>query len=291
MAKILVTGATGGLGKEVIRALMEWTDKSNIVALARNMDKAAEFIEKGIEVRQAEYNDYPALLKAFSGIDKLYFISGSEVAIRVPQHENVIKAAKETGIKHVVYTSFQRKNETETSPIAMVSEAHLKTEKWLLESGMAYTILKHNLYLDILPMFLGQKVLEKGMIYLPAGEGKTAFVLRKDMAEVGAIVLTTDSHENKSYDITAGESLNFQEIAEQLSEITGQTIKYISPSSEEFAKTLTDAGVPAANIGMVSGFAEAVKQGEFEKTSDTVEKLLGRKPVSVKDVLQHIYGK
>lgn len=169
MKKILITGVTGQLGKAVIHKLLKKIKASDLAVLVRDASKVEDLKVKGVDIRVGDYMNYDSLVKAFSGIDKLYFVSGSDISTRTPQHENIVKAAIEAGVKHVVYTSFQRKNETETSPIALVAEAHLKAEKWLIESGMKYTILQHGLYMDMLPMFIGDKLFETGVIYQSTG--------------------------------------------------------------------------------------------------------------------------
>lgn len=285
MNTILVTGATGHFGKAVIESLA----KKNVTAsaLVRNEAKAA-----GLKnIRIGNYDNYESLVKAFKGIDKLMFVSGSDVAVRVPQHENVVKAAKEAGVKHVVYTSFLSKNETSSSPIAMVSEAHLKTEKWLKESGMAYTFMKNNVYAEYIPVTIGDKVLETGTIYEPAGDGKAAYVLRTEMAEIAANILTSPGHEGKAYNITNEKSVSYHDIARIISEASGKKITYISPTPEEFSKTLRGFGIPAPIVDVITGFELAKAQGELDITGDTVEKLLGRKPTSVEKYLKEYYGK
>lgn len=291
MDKILITGATGHLGKDVINMLLNKIGKDQISALVRNPLKAEDLKNKGVEIRVGDYDNYDSLVNAFGGIDKLYFVSGSDVMIRLKQHENIINAAKESKVKHVLYTSFVRKNETETSPIAMVSQSHLKTEEWLKQSGLIYTILKHNLYMDFLPMFMGKKVVEKGLIYLPAGNGKAAFTLRNDMAKVGAAILTSEGHENKEYEISADKNFSYHDVAKELSEISGKTINYVSPSIEEYSKTLSQSGVPNEYIGMLAGFSDAIKQGEFESTSNIIEQLTGNKSVSLSNFLRSVYSK
>lgn len=290
MNKILVTGATGSLGKEVIGQLLNRTEASNLAVFVRDSSKVEGLKEKGVEIRIGDYNNYNTLVEAFKNTDKLYFVSGSDIENRVQQHNNVIKAAKEAGVGHVIYTSFIRKNETASSPIALIADAHIKTESWLKDSGIKYTILKHNIYTDMLPMFLGEKLLETGLAYLPAGNGKVAFTLRRDMAEVGAVILTTEGHENKIYTVTNDNTVTIGDVATYISQITGKTIKYVSPTPEEYMKTLTDAGVPVEYVGMFADFSEAFKQGEFDHTNNFIETLLGRKPVSVKDFLAQVYS-
>ncbi|NLP58319.1 SDR family oxidoreductase [Lutibacter sp. B1] len=289
MEKILITGATGLLGSSTIKYLLnKGVEAKNIYALVRDTKKAENLVEKGINLKIGNYDDYPSLVEAFKEIDKLFFVSGSEIPKRVAQHENIVKAAKEAKVKHIIYTSFQRKNETETSPIVTVAEAHLKTEDLLKNSGINYTIMKNNLYMDIIPMFIGN-VLETGTIYQPAADGKVAFVLRDDIAEVAANILTTTGHKNKEYDITANEAYSYNDIAVMISEITGKTINYISPSVEEYRKTLTDAGVPNEIIGMTIGFSLAQAQTELDQTANIFENLLGRKPVSLQEYLKKVY--
>jgi NAD(P)H dehydrogenase (quinone) len=290
MNKILITGATGKFGTSTINFLLEkGVQAKDITAFIRDKNLGDDLITKGITLKTGDYSDYFSMVHAFKGMHKLLLISGSDVAKRTSQHENAVKAAKEAGVKHVIYTSFQRKNETSLSPVALVAEAHIKTEKWLKESGMDYTIMKNNLYMDGLPGFLGDKILENCVIFQPAGDGKTAYTLRDDMAEAAAVILTGDGHENKEYDITSDRNYSYNDIAEILSRLTGKTIKYVSPSKEEFVKTMSAAGVPVEYIGIFASFAEAIKQGEFEKTSTTLEKLIGRKPTSLESFLKKMY--
>lgn len=291
MSNLLITGATGHFGKAAIDFLLQKGIAANkISALARSVEKAQDLKAKGINVIIGNYDDYDSLVAAFKDIDKLLFVSSSNIANRVAQQENVVKAARESGVKHVIYTSFERKNETATSPIAFVAEAHLKTEKWLKESGLTYSILKNNLYADFIPVFIGDKILETGVVYLPAGEGKAGVAIRAEMAEAAANILTSTGHENKIYDITNTETYSYGDIAKYISEITGKKINYVSPSVDEYIKTLTDAGVPQEYSGMFSGFALAQAQGEFDITSTDLEKLLGRKPTSLKEYLKSVYG-
>jgi NAD(P)H dehydrogenase (quinone) len=290
MSKILITGATGHLGKAVVNSLLK-KNVDNFVVLVRDPSKVEDLKAKNVEIRQGDYNNYNSLVAAFKGVDKLFFVSGNDIESRLKQHENVVKAAKEAGVKHVVYTSFQRVNETETSPIALISDAHIKTEQWLKEAGLTYTILKNSLYMDGILMFIGDKVLESGVIYLPAGDGKAAYVLREDMAEASAVILTTNGHENKIYEFAADKIYSYAEIAEIISQLTGKKISYVSPSLEEYNQALTSANVPEIYIKILGGFSDAIKQGEFAETSTVLETLLGRKLVGITEYLKSVYVK
>lgn len=290
MSRILVTGATGQLGKEVIQQLISRGSSNSIAALARDPEKVSDLKEKGVEIRIADYDSYESLVAAFQGVDKLYFVSGNDINNRLEQHKNVVKAAKEAKVGHIFYTSFTRKNETSDSPIAFLSESHIKTEQLIKESGISYTILKHTVYMEILPMFLGDKIAESGTIYLPAGSGRVSFLTRNDMALLAAALLDKDTTQSSEYEVAGSSTTSFTEIAEQLSTVFGKKIGYVSPSNQEYASTLTNAGVPAEYVGLMAGFAEGFKQGEFDVTSNLISEITGKTPTSVQEFLDNTYA-
>ncbi|MEZ4824743.1 MAG: SDR family oxidoreductase [Bacteroidia bacterium] len=287
---ILVTGATGHLGNKTIELLLKKTSPDQVQALVRDTEKAAGIAAKGVALKQGDYLNYDSLVAAFKGVEKLYFISGSDVTNRETQHLNVVNAAKAAGVKHVFYTSFQRKDESSDSPIIMVAKSHITTEKALKESGLTYTILRHGIYMQMLSAFMGEKVLETGVIYAPTGEGKAAYTARDDMAEAAAVLLTTSGHENKEYEISANGAWSLAEIAAITSELSGKPVQFVSPSREEYKTTLLNAGVPEMFIGIFASFGEAIKRGEFDLTDPTLEKLIGRKTTSPRDFIKEAYG-
>ena len=265
MSKILVTGATGHLGKGTIEFLLKkGIEPSQISALVRDESKAGDLKAKGINLIIGDYSDYASLVNAFKGTDKLLFVSSNDVPNRTSQHENVVKAAKEAAVNTVIYTSGLLTVPVEKSPISFVAQAHEQTEAWLSESGLTYTLLRNNLYMDIIPQFIGDKVLETCTIYLPAGDGKTGFTLRSDMAEAAANVLATEWHEGKQYNITNLETYTYQDVADAITEMTGKTISYFSPTTEEFTAVLKNAGVPDEMIGALIGFTLAQAQVDFD---------------------------
>jgi NAD(P)H dehydrogenase (quinone) len=290
MSKILITGATGHLGKGTIEFLLKkGVEAKQISALVRDEGKADELKELGINLITGDYNNYESLIHAFNGVEKLLFVSSSDVPNRTHQHENVVNAAKQKGVGHIIYTSALNNTTMEKSAIAFVAEAHVKTEEWIKESGLTYTLLRNNLYMDIIPQFIGD-VLQTGTIYLAAGDGKTAFTLRSEMAEAAANVIISSDHEGKSYDITNLQTYTYQDIADEITEISGKKIIYVSPSADEFSATLKNAGVPEEMIGGFTAFAIAQSQNEFNVTGDSLEKILGRKPTTLKEYLTAIYG-
>jgi NAD(P)H dehydrogenase (quinone) len=286
---ILITGATGHYGGLVIDFLLKkGISPAGITALVRDNSKAEGLADRGIKIATGDYDNYKSLIPAFEGTEKLLFISGSDVVKRGRQHENVVNAAIETGVKHIIYTSFQRVNDSASSPIALLAKAHIDTEKHIKSSGMDYTILKNTLYADGLPAFYGEMAAETG-IFFPAGKGRGAFAMRRDMAEATAEVLAHPGHENKEYLFSNTENVSFAGIAEILSDIFGKKVNYIEPSIETYAGTMRKAGIPEPVIGIMTGFGEALIQGEFTQTSKDLENLLGRKPLSVKEFLANLY--
>jgi NAD(P)H dehydrogenase (quinone) len=284
---ILITGANGHFGSLTIDFLLKkGIDANQISALVRSEEKAEALKIKGVNIRLGDYNDYPSLVKAFSGIDKLLFVSGTDLPKRTSQHESIVKAAEEAGVKHVIYTGGAFKTVTNASPLWLFAEAHIKTEQWLKKSGLNYTVLKNGLYMDYLPYFIGN-VLEMGMIYLPAGSGKISVALRSEMAEATATILASEGHENKSYHFVGTEAYGYEDIARYISETTGKSISYVSPTEGEFRDTLKKAAqtIPDEFIGIV--LAQA--QGDAEITSGDLENLIGRPLTPLKSFLQEIY--
>ena len=286
---ILITGANGHFGKATIDHLLKkGVTPNTIAALVRDETKATALKEKNVSIKIGDYDNYQSLVEAFTGVDKLLLISGTDVEKRGAQQINAVKAAKEAGVKFIVYTSFERKNETASSPIAILAKSHIDTENSIKESGIPYTILRNGLYADVIPMFVGDQVLEKG-IFFPAGAGKVAFVTRDEMAEAAANILTGNGHAGNEYTIANNTNYSFADVAGLLGELTGKEIQYNSPDAKVFADALVAAGVPAGGVALFGGFAEAVKQGEFYAERSDLEFLLGRKPAPLIEYLRSTY--
>ncbi|MDF0705678.1 SDR family oxidoreductase [Flagellimonas okinawensis] len=295
MAKILITGATGGLGGATARFLKDRINVADIAVLVRDKesDKAKALAELGFDLRIADYDNLDGLKEAFKGIETLYFVSASDIGKRIPQHKNVVEAAKASQVKHILYTSTVRKDESTEAPLFAVVDAHVKTEEWIKESGITYTILRHNLYAEVIPMFLGEKeqLLQSKTIYLPTGDGKTSFVPRKDFAEAEAIILSdTSNYENKILEFNGSEQTSFEDVSKLLSTTLDETIDYVSPEVDEFKKTMASYQLPEDIIGMLTMFSLGIANGEFDQKSDDLEKVLGRKTQSISDFLEGSYA-
>lgn len=285
---ILITGATGHLGALATGFLLQRTDASGIAVMARDPARVADL---HVNIRAGDYDDPCSLHTAFKGVDKLYFISSPDVTRREQQHLNVVEAAVQAGVKQVIYTSFQRKADDPASPVASVTRSHIVTENALRRSGIPFTILRHNLYLEYVPLFAGEHVIRTGVIYQPSGKGRAAFASRKDMAEAAAGILLGAGHENKTYDFSNTRSWSYGDVAAILTEISGKKITHVSPSPAEFKTSLLHAGVPDEAVDVSAAFSLAIKAGEFDTPGTELQTLLGRAPLGAEEYLRGVYGK
>jgi NAD(P)H dehydrogenase (quinone) len=288
---ILITGATGHLGNAAILSLLEKGQPANeIIALVRDNNKAANLSERGVHLKIGNYNDYDSLVDALEGVDKLFLISSNDVtADTLLQHKNVVNAAKENRVQHIVYISQEIKDDV-TTAIPFVIQVHRRTTDYIKESGLTYTIFNDTLYADSIGKFAGEGFLENG-IFFPAGNGKVPFVPRTDIGEAAAVVLTTPGHENKTYAITNNNAYSFDDIADFLTDITGKKVTYLKPDLETYSNALSNAGIPKEVVAFSGAFSIAIKNGEFNTQRSDLENLLGRKPMELKEFLKITYGK
>jgi NAD(P)H dehydrogenase (quinone) len=288
---ILVTGATGNLGKATIKSLLaKGIAAADIAALVRDETKAAELKATGIQVKLGDYQDVDSLKRAFQGIDKLLLISSSAaIADRFGQHKNAIDAAKETGVSYLVYTGFAMKNLHQSTMTADV-QYHAYTADYLKQATLPYTVMNDTFYADFIPFLIGKNVLVEG-VSIPAGDGKVPFLPLAEMAEALAVVLTTPGHEKKEYTIAADTAFSFAEIAAILAAITGKAIAYHQPEVSVYIAQLMQAGLSEDDAAYISRYAKAFAQGEFDTDKSDVKQLLGRSPVRLADFLRTIYSK
>lgn len=283
---ILITGATGYLGNAVVEQLSKQIDLQQFAVLARNGQKAKSLKQKGIAVRLADYDDVDTLDSALKGVNKVLLIP-SIAPNRLQQNKNVIDAAVKNGVKQIVYTGVSFKNVETSETLGL--EAHFQTEDYILHSGLAYTFLRNTLYTDGLPMFLGETVFDKG-IYLPAGDGKVPYALRREMGEAAGNVLLQDGHENKTYEITGNHLYSYTDVANALGQLSGKTVTYTAADPEAFSEQLKAIGLDEFTIFVLKGFNVDIKNKQYETVTSDLEKLLGRKPADLKSAIKEIFN-
>lgn len=282
---ILVTGATGGLGHETIDCLLKTTPAAEIAGLVRDVSKAADLVQRGVDVRQADYFDHSALVQAFRGIEKVLLVSAVAFTDRVQQHRNVIDAAKEAGVKHLFYTSIQRSSDF---VMVEVTESDLATEAYLKASGLVYTILRNGYYFEGLGYLIGNEVPE-AELRLPAGEGKIAFIKRTELAAATAALLTSEGHDNQEYTLTGSEAYSFRDVAQEFSELAGRPIAYHSSKVAPYIAQKVAAGFPEPVANFFAQWVAAAEHGMLAGTDNTVERLLGHKLTTLREYLKATY--
>jgi NAD(P)H dehydrogenase (quinone) len=281
MSKILVTGATGLLGNKVIDHLLKRVPASQVVALARDGEKAINISEKGVEVRVADYFNYDALLSAFQGVEKVLLIGSHSFTDRFTQHYNVITAARQAGVKHVVYNSIMRKDRI----FPDISDSDIFSEQTLKASGLAYTILNQAPFTEVLHFYYGFAPYEKGF-RLTKGSGKMAPVTRDDLAEAEAVVLTSPGHENKSYDLTGSEAISFTDIAKILGDLKGQPVSYEVIADKAYKDMRISEGIPPFMAEFAFNWVDFINSGEYDGSPKVMEELLGRKTMAMRTYLE-----
>ncbi len=285
MSKIMITGATGGLGGASLDFLLKNQSSSELAALARDPGKLADYAAKGVTVRKGDYSDYNSLVKAFDGIEIVFLVSAVAFSDRATQEANALRAAKSAGVRHVIYTSIQQRPGS-TLKISQVTDTNNHTEQALLDSGMQFTILRNSLYLDALPMLIGHKDFSSGL-RLPLGSGRAALATRIDLAEGAAAVLAQpERHQNKIYTLGGSESFSFADIASVISEKTGSPITCENITLKAFVAEAVAAGVPQQFADFSGEWLNAIAVGEFAEVTGDLERLMGRTPSHYREFFQ-----
>lgn len=266
--KIAITGSTGQLGRLVINRLKAKQLAADTIALARSRGKASDL---GVEVREADYARPETLEPALAGVDTLLLISSSEVGRRAPQHANVIAAAKKAGVKRIVYTSMLH---ADTSPLNLAGE-HNQTEAMLKESGVPHTLLRNGWYTENYTASV-PAALANSAFYGSAGEGRISSAPRADYAEAAAIVLTSDGHAGKVYELAGDQAYTLADLAAEISRQTGRSIPYVNLPESEYAAALKRAGLPDGLAAAFASWDVGASQGGLFDDGHQLSRLLGR---------------
>jgi NAD(P)H dehydrogenase (quinone) len=283
---ILLTGATGQLGRIVVRQLLKNTSADKMAALVRDESKAADFKDAGVNIRVGHYDDPASLERAMRGIERVLLIAGTDEERRVQQHQNVVDAAKKAGVQGIAYTSRTLKDRSTMANKLM--EGHFQTEDAIKASGLTYAIFRNVLYMDSIPQFVGEKVFDTG-IALPAGQGKVAFALRSEMGEAIANSLLAGGWNQTTYKLTGSETYSFDDVAAGLTRLSGREVSYRPVEASAFGVQMMERGVPEMVVQRVIGFMTDIKNGQEDEISPDLEQLLGRKPATLQEGLKVLF--
>ncbi len=268
---IVVTGATGKLGRHVVEGLLKKVPAKEVAVAVRDAAKAADLAARGVTVRAADYAKPETLASALAGAERLLLISSSELGQREAQHKAVVAAAKAAGVKLLAYTSLLR---ADTARISLAAE-HRATEEAIRASGIPYVFLRDGWYLENYTENLGS-ALSHGVILGSAGEGRVAAASRADYAAAAVEALTGAGHAGRTYELAGDRSFSMAELAAEVSRASGRPVAYRDLPEKEYAAALAGFGLPVAVAEMLADADAALGRGELDAHGDDLRRLIGR---------------
>jgi NAD(P)H dehydrogenase (quinone) len=278
---LAVTGATGHLGHLVVEHLLKrGVAGSQIVALVRRPEAAAELADRGVVVRHFDYNQPETLAPALAGVDSLLLVSGNEFGRRAAQHHAVIEAAKAAGVGRIVYTSAPSAD----ASINPVAPEHKATEEALAAAGVPHVILRNGWYHE---NYLGELAgaAQSGVVLTAAGDGRVASAARSEFAEAAAVVLA-GTEVGRTYTLTGDVAWSFADLAADLATVLGREVVAQQVSPEAKAAALVGLGVDAGMAGFAVGVDAAIAAGELGVTNGELSALIGRATAPIIDTLR-----
>jgi NAD(P)H dehydrogenase (quinone) len=279
---LIVTGAAGHLGRLATEHLLERVAPEQLVFVTRTPDALRELRARGAEVRYGDFDKPDSLRDAFAGGSRMLLISTDAIGRRVRQHRAAINAAEQEGIGHVVFTSIV--NPVATNPTRRIAWEPGLTERLLQGSGLACTVLRFGSFAElVLPP--AATAVQNGRLITNNGEGRIVPVSRGDCAEAAAVVLTTDGHIGKTYEITGAEALSTSDLADLFADLSGRSVKVVQLTDTMLTEVLTGIGTPIKMALSLTAFGRAVRRGYFDVIDPTFERLTGHPPISLRDVL------
>ena len=285
--KILVTGASGDIGRKTLLHLLKRKPVSELAGLVRDPAKAKDLADLGIELRQGDYLEPATLKKAFQGIERVMLTSTHAFTDRKTAQGNVIDAAVGAGVQHLAYMAIARKKNSAVS-MKEITEEDIFTEQKLISSGLDYTIAYHPPFLDVLAFYIGPNAHETG-VRVPAGDGKFTAATRDDLAAAHAAIMAGKGHENKTYTLTGHPPISFRDIADILTKLTGKNVPFERTSEKQHLETVMGAGFPEALAHFTYGWISNMGNGEWALETKDLETLIGHKPETPTEFFRNSY--
>ena len=267
---IVVTGASGQLGRLVMEFLLQRVPAGQLVAAVRSPHKVADLAARGVVVRHADYSDPASLRRAFSGASKVLLISGNEIGQRLPQHAAVIEAAKAVGVPWLFYTSLLH---ADVSPLGLAEE-HRQTERLIRDSGLNHVLLRNGWYTENYLASVPAALTHLAFLG-SAGDGLIASAARADYAEAAAVALTQDQPSGTVYELAGDEAYTLAQLSAAIAEAAGKPVVYQDLPQVEFAAVLEQAGLPPAFAQLLADSDVGASQGGLFDDSHTLSQLIG----------------
>lgn len=277
---IVVTGATGHLGRLVVESLLE-RGAEGIVATGRAVERLQDLADRGVRVERLDYDDVPESVDWLGADDVLLLVSASEPGIRVPQHRAVVELAVRSGVRRIAYTSAPAADDTDL----VLAPEHQETERIIRESGLPFTFLRNGWYTEnYLPTFAQAR--ESGVVAASVGDGRVASAPRADFAEAAAVVLTADGHEGAVYELSGDVAWSYDELARTFGEVLGREVTYQSLTPEAHRELLLSLGLDEGTAGFVVALDQNIGAGLVGVTTGDLAKLLGRPTVPLAETVR-----
>lgn len=300
MGRIIISGASGDLGRRVTELLLAADPLIELTLVSRTPEKLYKHNAPGIRVMRGDYQEPDSLNAAYSGGDVLFLISGLNLGRRVSETRNAIAAAKHAGVRHIVYTSV---GGVQPNNPALSAKDHYQSELDLRGSGLDYTFLRNALYSEIIGNILVAPATASGVMAQASGDGRLAPAAKADVARSAAtVLLEADKHVGAVYEITGPELLTFNEIAHMGSEVHGAPIKYMPISADERLAFFDSIGIPRTYDPSMPPSADghmwasdelvtaevAIAEGYQTVLSGHVKMITGRDPERLRSVMESV---
>lgn len=284
---MLVTGATGQLGSAVVRRLLERTAPADVAVLVRDERKAAPLAERGVAIRVGDYDDTPSLDRAFEGVDRVLLVAGNDPERRVRQHQHVIDASVRAEVELIGFAS-RALRDIQASENTLMGD-YFETEDRIRRSGLRHVLFRNALYLDTVPLYVGgARVFETG-IQLPAGDGRVAYALRRELGEALANGMLDHQGADRTHVLAAPSASSFTDVAAALTELSGKPVAYTEISDEDYVARTVQAGVPEHMARRFVGFFGDIRDNQLDETSADLQALLGREPATLRQGLRELF--
>jgi NAD(P)H dehydrogenase (quinone) len=272
---IVVTGATGHLGRLTVEGLLErGVDPAEIVATGRYVEKLSDQAERGVRVERLDFDDVPESVSWLGAGDVVLLVSGSEVGKRVPQHTAVVELAQRAGVDRIVYTSAPAADDT----TLVLAPEHAATERVIRASGLPFTCLRNGWY-DENYVAAFDQAKATGVVVGSAGDGRVASAPRADYAEAAAVVLSSDGHDDAVHELSGDVAWTLDDLAATFGEVLGREVTYQRLTPEEHRQVLIGAGLDEGTAGFVVALDQNTAEGLLAVTTGDLAKLLGRPTV------------
>jgi NAD(P)H dehydrogenase (quinone) len=279
---IVITGATGQLGRHVISSLLRLdVQLPDLVAAGRNEDKLGALRELGLATVRVDYTDPATLDEAFAGADTVLLISSSEVGVRVAQHRNAVDAAVRAGVSRLVYTSALGADRGKL----LLADEHLATEQAIADSGLPCTIVRNGWYTENFEPAL-RHAETTGVVLASAGDGRVASATREDYAEAIAAVLAQDGHAGQTYELSGDVAWSFDELAAALTEVLDREVTYRRLTPGQHLAELERTGVDESTARFLVALDANIEDGALDLVTGDLSRLLGRHTTPLVDALR-----